>query len=376
MRFSWVSRIAIVFLAYVASLAIGASTPRRPNAATTPQQRVILGRYLFYDARLSARGDVSCSSCHRQVYAFSGGPSARNVVPRISLRRKPPSLMNLGDAGVLTWANPHQVRLEDQARVPLFGTHPVEMGVRGSEKKLLTLIRCDPRYGRLFPEAFSDTRAPFSIRSIQTALAAFERTFVSRSSPYDEFRHGRLTALTKAEMRGRALFFSEPVGCARCHGGVDFTDNVRSAGGHSLQLLYHNTGLYNVGNRNTYPVTDLGLAEITGDPEDVGAFRTPSLRNASVTRPYFHDGSAATLRDVIRGYERGGRLIRKGPNRGDGSRNVFRSVLFQPFSLSTSQENDLIAFLGALVDERFIHDSALSNPFRERPIMVKCRDGA
>ncbi|WP_417309075.1 hypothetical protein [Devosia sp.] len=125
----------------------------------------------------------------------------------------------------------------------------------------------------------------------------------------------------------------------------------------------HNNGLYNLGGTGDYPRTGTGLHEFTGRNEDMGRFRTPSLRNVWVTAPYFHDGSAATLDDVIDHYAHGGRVIPDGPNAGDGSKNPYKDPLIIGFGITDAEKSDLIAFLESLTDQSFLTNPAYADPW-------------
>jgi cytochrome c peroxidase len=318
---------------------------------------VTLGRYLFYDRRLSSDNSLSCATCHRQQYAFSSGPFVPAGVTGVAVRRKVPAIQNVSQEAFFTWADPRVTTLERQARIPLFGRHPVEMGMNGRSSTIEALLRCDPLYRNLVPVAFSGSANPFVVDSVLSALASFERTLVSRNSDFDR------DSMNPLARRGEKLFLSETVGCTHCHAPPAFSDNVSTHGG-SFQLAYHNTGLYRVDSWNHYPRRDEGLFEITGDPNDTGAFRTPSLRNVAVTGPLMHDRSVASLEQAIANYSRGGRLIASGSDKGDGSRNLFKSVLVQGFGLGAQDRRAIAAFLRALTDRSFLKDPAFANPFR------------
>jgi cytochrome c peroxidase len=140
-------------------------------------------------------------------------------------------------------------------------------------------------------------------------------------------------------------------------GAVDFE------GHHGTGVEFHNTGLYNVAGALSYPSPNTGIYEVTGKPEDVGKFKAPTLRNIAVTAPYMHDGSIATLEDVLAHYEAGGRTISDGPNRGVGHLNPNRSPTVRGFTLTPEQRADLIAFLTALTDEPLLHDQRFADPW-------------
>src|SRR5262249_51951878 len=145
---------------------------------------------LFYDNRMSVTGQRSCASCHRQELAFTDGNARAEGATGELHPRGSMSLANVGYAAALTWANPRLVSLEEQALIPMFGTNPVELGLSGQEPRLLGDLRRDTIYQRLFPRAFPRDEDPYSITNIVRAIASFERTIVSMSSPYDRYRYG------------------------------------------------------------------------------------------------------------------------------------------------------------------------------------------
>jgi cytochrome c peroxidase len=331
--------------------------------------KVALGRRLFYDRRMSSNDRQSCASCHRQELAFTDGRARAvgttgEIHPRGSM-----SLANIGYSPALTWGNPTMVALEDQALVPMLGTQPVELGLKGREEELLTKLRQDTLYQRLFASAFPTEPAPISIPNVVRAIASFERTILSMDSPYDRYRYrGERDAISASAKRGEALFFSgQRGGCFQCHGGWNLSGNVRYAGGgDSVQATFFNTGLYNLSGPLSYPVPNTGIHEVTKLPEDVGKFRAPSLRNIAVTAPYMHDGNIATLGEVIDHYAAGGRTIASGPNAGVGRLNPNKALSVHGFSMTNDEKRDLIAFLETFTDTVFLRNPAYSNPWRQR----------
>jgi cytochrome c peroxidase len=169
--------------------------------------------------------------------------------------------------------------------------------------------------------------------------------------------------MSESAQRGNQLFFSERLECFHCHGGYAFTDSVVSANSAFDETAFHNTGLYNVDGRGAYPSQTTGVRDVTGRDEDMGRFRAPTLRNIAVTAPYMHDGSIATLDGVIDHYAAGGRTIASGPNAGVGRDNPLKSGFITGFTLTEQERRDLIAFLEALTDERFLHDPRYADPF-------------
>lgn len=342
-------------------------TPRVPAENPMSKAKVALGRRLFYDTRLSGNGTQSCGSCHMQRYAFTDRRARAVGSTGMIHPRSAPSLANVAYNATLAWANPAIVRLERQATVPLFGDDPIEMGVNDRNKRaVLTRLRRDQVYRRLFPRAFPGRKRPISWHSITQALAAFQRTLISGNSRYDRYLAGKGT-LTTAERRGMNLFFSEKAECFHCHSGYNFNDQATHVGARRTRPLFHNTGLYNVDGDGAFPADNQGLIEVTGRPEDMGAFRAPTLRNIAVTAPYMHDGSITTLREVVDFYAAGGRVIADGPNAGDGRANPHKSDLITNISLTEQEREDLVAFLKTLTDRRFLSDPRFSNPFPSRP---------
>ena len=325
--------------------------------------KIELGRWLFHDTRLSGNGTTSCASCHVQGLAFTDGRS-RSVGATGELHpRSSMSLVNVAYTSRLTWANPLLDRLEDQALIPLLGDDPVEMGMGGREGEIEQLLRSDPRYRELVPQAFPQDEDPYSLLNGVRAISTFTRTIIGAASPYDLYLAGDDKALSASAERGMQLFFSERLECFHCHGGFNFTDSTTHANSSVAAVCFHNTGLYNIDGKGAYPADNTGLFDMTGDRRDMGRFKAPSLRNVAVTAPYMHDGSVATLAEVIAHYERGGRLIDDGPLAGDGRLSPFKSEFVSGFALSAEERADLIAFLQSLTDPTVLTDERFANPF-------------
>ncbi len=341
----------------------GFPKPRVPADNPMSVAKVELGRHLFYDRRLSADQSASCSTCHIQAHAFSD-PRAHPVgVTGEAHPRSSMSLANVGYAPVLTWANPTQRRLENQALVPMFGETPVELGLAGKEALLIERLKAEPRYQSLFPAAFPADADAISLANVTRALAAFQRTLISGRSVYDRAQAGDATAMSPAARRGEELFNSERLECFHCHGGFNFTGSTDFQGKGLVEIEFHNTGLYNLDGKGGYPAPNTGVHEVTSNPDDMGRFKAPTLRNVAVTAPYMHDGSIATLEQVIDHYARAGRLIESGPHAGDGSRNPLKSPFVSGFTLTDEERADLIAFLTSLTDEAFLKNERFSDPW-------------
>jgi len=271
------------------------------------------------------------------------------------------SLVNVVYAQGLTWANPSLTRLEDQALVPMYGDHPVELGLDRSDS-WIDVIAKDATYRRLFAAAFGMER-PFTRDHVVQAIATFERTIVSARSPYDRYHFDRDdAAISDAAKRGEVLFHSRPLSCFTCHGGVHFSGSMGSVR-RTQPIALHNTGLYNLPGLLSYPSSDAGLYDITHEAADVGKFKAPTLRNIAVTAPYMHDGSVATLEEAIDHYAAGGRTLPSGPYQGIGHDNPNKSSAIAGFTLTQAQRTDLIAFLQSLTDNSLLHDPRFANPW-------------
>ena len=282
--------------------ALGA--PADMLSSSDPQ--VELGRRLFFDTRLSRDGSLSCATCHDPRKRFSDGRAVAPGRNPVRLKRNTPALLNLESRGPYFWDG-RASTLEEQALIPL--TDPNEMG-----RELSSLERelaADPEYAALFQQAFGSlgvTRV-----TLARALAAFERTLVSTGSRHDRYLAGDSSALTEEEVRGLRVFTGKGE-CTTCHGGPLLTDN----------------GFHNVGVAGDDP------GRFEAGPPPRATFKTPSLRDVARTAPYFHNGSAATLEEVIEHYARGG------DPRAKGARDI------HPLHLSASEKRELAAFLRSL----------------------------
>mgnify|MGYP001815170280 FL=1 len=353
--------------------------PRVPDDNPMSVPKVELGRFLFYDTRLSGNETQSCASCHKQELAFTDGlalaeGSTGEIHPRNSMM-----IANSGYAASLTWANDVLEKLEEQALVPMFGEEPVELGLAGREEEMLQRLRDDERYLQMFADSFPDDDDPINRGNITKALAAFQRQVTSFNSRFDLWNRGDKSALNDSEQRGLALFFggtteagvSDALECFHCHGGFllsqssDHEDNVFD------QKAFMNNGLYNLDEDGSYPAGNQGIYDLSFQSVDKGRFMPPSLRNVAVTAPYMHDGSIATLEEVVRHYERGGRLVPEGTEingqdvSGDGFDNPNKSSFLNGFEITDQEREDLLAFLRALTDEDLLTNPAYSDPFEE-----------
>lgn len=349
---------------YEWSLPPGFPPPEVPEDNPMTVAKVELGRHLFYDRRLSENGTYSCATCHEQARAFTDGKasavgSTGQVHPRGSM-----SLANVAYAATLTWGHPYLSSLELQAQLPMFGDSPVELGWR-AQADLEQRLAAISEYVQLFADAFPEGAAPISLENAARAIASFERSLISGNAPFDRWlMTGDESAISDAAKRGYALFNTETFECYHCHGGFAFTDHVVFAGEAFPQVLFHNTGLYNIDGNGAFPAPNTGVQSVNEDPADMGRFKAPTLRNIAVTAPYMHDGSIATLSEVLDHYAFGGRTISEGPNAGVGSTNPFKSNFVRGFRMTEAERGDLLAFLESLTDTSFLDNPAHSDPFR------------
>lgn len=330
----------------------GFPKPQVPENNPMSADKVALGKQLFFDKNLSFNQQQSCESCHLQALAFSEKLKVSVGTTGEMHRRNAPALVNIAYNKTLTWAHDGITTLERQILLPMFGESPVELGITGHEAEVLARFN-NQAYQKLFKRAFEDQALSFEL--IVKALASYVRSLISLNSPFDRYAyHGDDNAISASAIRGMNLFFSERLECHHCHGGFNFTQST----GHEQQLIdrrpFHNTGLYNVNNSNSYPNGDIGLAEISTLPKDNGRFRAPTLRNIQSSAPYMHDGSVATLSEVIDIYAAGGRNVEHGQYQGDGRVNVLKSQFIKGFVLTAEEKQDLLEFLNTLTDEEFL----------------------
>jgi cytochrome c peroxidase len=223
-----------------------------------------------------------------------------------------------------------------------------------SEGQLPAALGDDADYARSFSAAFPGEGNPLTLHNVVKAIAAFERTLISGRTAFDRYVFDdERDALSASAKRGMALFYSARTGCSECHFGLNFSGPIAQVQSAPVTALFANTGLYNLGGRGTYPQSDQGLIEQTHDARDMGRFRVPTLRNVALTAPYMHDGSIATLEEVIGHYAMGGRA-RSVAGATSGRRNPRQAAQVRPLHLSATDREDLVAFLRSLTDEQFV----------------------
>ncbi len=290
--------------------------------------RARLGRWLFYETRMSADGTVSCATCHRPEYAFSEPRAVSEGIGGQRGRRKTPSILNLGARTVLAdtpiperghrffWDG-RANSLESQVLMPV--ANPTEMGL--NHETMVSRIGAISGYRTFFRQSFGSDGV--TAERVGAALADYVRTLRSGNSAYDRWAYGRdAGGMSLVAQRGSDLFFFK-ARCAMCHAGFNFSDG-----------RFINLG---VGwDAPTQSFRDDGRFGVTSVARDRGAFKTPGLRDVSKHPPYMHDGSLATLRDVVEFYNRG------------GIANPWRSARLSPLGLMPDEVDALVEFLKAL----------------------------
>lgn len=266
-------------LRQTAAAVLGALPDKMPGAESDTPAMVELGRTLFFDVRLSKNNSQSCNSCHQVDQRRGGADSDPTSLGAEGKRggRNSPTVLNAGFHSAQFWDG-RAGDLVDQAKGPIL--NPVEMGMP-SEAAVVEKLSAVPGYPDAFAKAFPDDKTPLSYHNIARAIAAFERTLVTRDR-FDDFIKGQNAALSPAELKGLHTFVS--VGCVACHSGALF-------GGTTYQKL----GLV-----NAYKGSDFGRFDVTKDENDKFKFKVPSLRNIAITGPYFHDGSKSELDEAVR----------------------------------------------------------------------------
>ena len=307
----------------------GFPVPAVPADNPMSEAKVTLGRRLFFEPTLSVTGRYSCASCHDPTRAFTDG---RPVALGATGERTATSAMSLANVAYnvsFGWSTRAVRTLEDQMRRPLLSEHPVEMGLKGREARVVAALVADAGWRAQFAYAFPEAGGHFEIEHVIKAIAAFERTLISGHSPFDEYVfNGKHDALTAEAKRGMALFYSDRLGCGGCHSGFNFAGAWRDAQGATAEPSFADNGM------------------------GAGAVRVPTLRNISLTAPYMHDGSLSTLEAVLIHYEKAGQRAATKKNDQDqvGARD---EPALRPFTLTETERHELIAFLQSLTDKAF-----------------------
>jgi cytochrome c peroxidase len=324
-----------------------------PDNPQTPE-KIALGEKLFFDGRLSSDGTVACSTCHDPARAFTDGrPTSIGIKGRVG-ERNAPTILNALYNKTQFWDGRVKT-LEEQAALPI--VNPLEMGQPSMEAAVARIAAIE-EYQRAFRDVFG---RPPNGPDLVRAIASYERTQVSFDSPFDHFIAGDSHAIDASAKRGWELFNTK-ARCNKCHALTEekrdvttFTDNDFHNIG--IGIIRHNVvalarqaeQLVASGDKAAVDraaietdMSALGRFLITKKAADIAAFKTPDLRNVLVTAPYFHDGSQATLWDVIDHY-----------NKGDGLHNPDLDEDIRPLALTEPEIDDLVAFLAALTSAEY-----------------------
>ena len=275
-----------------------------------------LGKMLYFDPRLSGSNWISCATCHNPGLGWSDGLPRTIGNGQKELGRHSPTVINSGFFALQMWDG-RKKSLEDQATGPIGASGEMNQDYDSLIKELKAL----PGYVSLFDKVFG--KSSITMSNIAKAIATFERSVVSKNSPYDKYWAGKKSAMSKSAVNGMNLFFGKAK-CSICHNGPVFTDS----------------GFHNIGVKAEGPLkVDLGRYNETKVDFDKGAFKTPSLRSISQSAPYMHNGTEATLEDVVAFYDRGG----------DVKENL--SPFITPLGLNAQEKKALVDFLKALDGE-------------------------
>jgi cytochrome c peroxidase len=309
---------SFIFILVTIVLLSAFANTQTSNRIVTKEQ---LGEKLFFDKILSSDQTISCASCHIPQFAFADTlPFSKGVNGKITARNTP-SVMNMA-ARDLYFYDGRAASLEAQVVFPV--EHPNEMNLPFHQA--VERINHSKEYRKLFFQLYK--KNPDSI-SIVDAIARFEKTLETDHTPNDRWMNDQADAMTASQLRGRELFTSDKTKCFECHFTPDFTSDE-----------FKNIGLFNGKELN-----DSGRYTITKNPNDIGKFKIPGLRNVAVTAPYMHDGRFKTLREVIDYYDNPSLFIKNSIGRD--------SILPEKIGLTEQEKIDLASYLIALTDDQF-----------------------
>ncbi|MBT4258639.1 MAG: c-type cytochrome [Nitrospina sp.] len=293
-----------------------------PQDNPMTKEKIELGRLLFFDKRLSANNTIACASCHIPALAFTDGQPVSTGINSQQGGRSAPTAINRGFSKAQFWDG-RAATLEDQSIGPF--ANLIEHGFT-SHDELIKKISSFKGYKKLFTDIYGVNK--LTKENVGRAIASFQRTLVSGNSPFDRFDYdGDQGAISESAKRGKKLFFDK-ARCNLCHMGTNFSDEQ-----------FHNVGI----GWDDSDTLDLGRYRVSKNEKDLGAFKTPTLREITKTAPYMHDGRFATLKDVISHYNKG------------GIKNPFLDNQIIPLKLSDAEVNDLVAMLRTLEGEGWQH---------------------
>lgn len=280
-----------------------------------------LGKMLFEEKMLSLDSSVSCTSCHKPEFAFADTSAFSRGINGTLTKRNTPSVLNMLNRSAFFWDGRART-LEQQALMPIANKDEMGLPIPEAVKRL----NGHPEYKKMFRRIFG--RNP-DAAGLAAALAAYERTLETVDSPFDDWSNDDTTAWTASEERGRKLFISGKTKCFNCHFMEDFTDD----------------GFKNIGLYNGRDIADAGRYTISRKQKDLGAFKTPGLRNVAVTAPYMHNGRFKTLEEVVAYYNDPKKIVPDAVNTDADLRT--------PLGLTQQEMTDIVTFLRSLTDKRF-----------------------
>jgi cytochrome c peroxidase len=338
--------------------------PPVPIPANNPQtpEKIQLGDKLFNDKRFSSTGQVSCATCHDPNKAFTDSPLVTSEgINKLTGTRNAPTVINAAYSKLFFWDG-RSPDMEDQAQHPI--VNPVEMGLANHDP-VLQVVRTDPQYVAAFRKVFNKEPAQVTMLEVQQAIASFERTIVSGDSPFDRFYFGRdRNAINDQAKRGFDVFLDKGR-CVSCHvieqDQALFTDNRFHNIGVGINRIQNEVERFapiflqakaqgidvDKAVLSDPKASELGRFAVTESLDEIGSFKTSSLRNIAVTAPFMHDGSLKTLRDVVEHYNNGGVTDKADPV------NDFLSGGIRPLNLTEQEMTDLVAFLETLTSPQF-----------------------
>jgi len=348
--------------------------PPLPVPADNPQtpEKIQLGDKLFNDKRFSSTGEVSCAHCHDPQKAFTDSPLVTSEgINNLSGTRNAPTVINSAYFTKFFWDG-RSPDLEDQAQHPII--NPVEMGLTNHDP-VLNIVRTDPEYIAAFRKAFDKEPLQVTMREVQQAIASFERTLISGDSPFDQWYFGKKQdAISEQAKRGFDVFMNKGR-CVSCHviehDQALFTDNRFHNIGVGVNRIQADIGTLapaflkakadgvdvDKAVLSNPKASELGRFAVTDLLDELGSFKTSTLRNVAVTAPFMHDGSLKTLRDVVEHYNNGGITDKTDPV------NDFLSGGIRPLNLTDQEMTDLVAFLETLTSPQFAAQKQVSlNP--------------
>lgn len=335
---------------------------RIPANNPISSRKIALGRALYFDKRLSVDGSVSCANCHDPALAFTDAKAVAVGARSIRGARNAPTLLNSVFSPSLFWDG-RAPSLEEQAKQPLMGAF--EMGA-STKESLVERVSAIREYENEFKRVFK--LKTITLDSIAKAIATYERTLLSGNSPMDRFLAGNIAAISLSQRRGWELFKGKAK-CIECH-SYSVTEPFFS------DFKFHNTGvaagdaLFETSlsvlatpeqpvltrTAHSAELSELGRFTVTRRKEDIGAFKTPMLRDVELTSPYMHNGSLKTLIDVVQFYNRG------------GNRNRYLDQRVRPLQLTDAEVSDLVEFMRALTSDDVLRQCQTTNPQTRIPV--------